>query len=93
MTYANDCIEIAQRRKRRTLKRIEAHTTSELDAAIEVAYRKFGEDFYLMLHGIDAYMERRKRRAANRVSRVQKNIQRLITDNELLDHWKGINSE
>lgn len=60
--YANDCIEIKDRAKRRQLKRIERHTDDELNAVIEQAFRRFGEDFYLMLHGIDAYMERRKRR-------------------------------
>jgi hypothetical protein len=43
-------------------KRIEQHTDTELDIAIAAAVTKFGNDFWLMLHGIDAYMERRKRR-------------------------------
>lgn len=66
MTYANDCIQMQDEQRRRGLKRIEKHTDAELNAAIELAARKFGPDFYLMLHGIDAYMERRKRRTAKR---------------------------
>jgi hypothetical protein len=49
--------------RRRGLKRIKDHTTRELNAAVEKAQRHFGDDFWLMLHGIDAYMERRRRRA------------------------------
>lgn len=64
MTYANDCIAAQQSNKRKKLKRIDRHSISELDDAVELAYRKFGEDFYLLLHGIDAYMERRRRRQA-----------------------------
>lgn len=70
MTYANDVIEIQQRIKRRTLKRIEEHSDKELNAAIDLAVRKYGEDFYTLLHGIDAYMERRSRRKARRKLRA-----------------------
>jgi hypothetical protein len=51
-------------------KRIEAHTDAELDAAVDAAVAKFGDDFWIMLHGIDAYMCRRKRRIARRMDRV-----------------------
>jgi hypothetical protein len=64
--YANDCIEIQEREKRRRLKWIKDHSVEELDAAIELARRRFGKDFWLLLHGIDAYQERRRRRVANR---------------------------
>lgn len=50
------------RRKRKRLKWIEAHTEAELDAAVERAAQEFGDRFWVLLHGIDAYMERRKRR-------------------------------
>lgn len=72
--YANDCIEIQQSVKRRGLKLIDKHTDQELNEAIERASRRFGEDFYLMLHGIDAYMERRKRRRERR-DRVNKSFE------------------
>jgi hypothetical protein len=60
--YANDVIAIKQAEKRKTLKLITRHTDAELNDAIEKAHRKWGEDFYTLLHGIDAYQERRKRR-------------------------------
>jgi hypothetical protein len=66
MTYANDCIQ----ERKRGLKRIEDHSTQELNDAIEKARAKFGEDFWLLLHGIDAYMERRKRRDKRRVHQL-----------------------
>lgn len=48
-----------------TIKRIENHTDRELDDAIAEAVALFGSSqFYVMLHGIDAYMERRNRRRA-----------------------------
>lgn len=46
-------------------KRIELHTDDELDVAIFQAQRhcdEHGIDFYKILHGVDAYMQRRKRR-------------------------------
>lgn len=53
-----------------TLKRIEAHTDRELNQAIEIAIKKVGHtEFFTLLHGIDAYMERRKRRDARRSSK------------------------
>jgi hypothetical protein len=48
-------------------KRIESHTTEELTAAIEQAVAVCDEQglpFYKLLHGIDAYIERRRRRRA-----------------------------
>ena len=46
------------------LKRIELHSKEELDSAIdnatEICLDK-GLDFFEILHGVDAYMERRKR--------------------------------
>lgn len=57
MTYANDCIE----ESKRGLKPIKRHTHEELEEAIERAVRKHGEDFWILLHAIDAYTERRKR--------------------------------
>lgn len=57
MTYANDCIQ----ERKRGLKRITEQTGAELNAAIEKAANKHGEDFWVLLHGIDAYMERRDR--------------------------------
>lgn len=69
--YANDCIQM------RRVKRIEDHSDAELNAAIERAARKFGDDFYVMLHGIDAYMERRSRRRAARIQRAADVCDRL----------------
>lgn len=62
MTYANDCMQMKDQERRRELKRIERHTNEELDAAVEAARKRFGDEFWLLLHGIDAYQERRKRR-------------------------------
>lgn len=47
------------------IKRITAHTDTELDAAVQQAVShcaQRGVDFYRVLHGIDAYVERRRRR-------------------------------
>jgi hypothetical protein len=60
MTYANDCIQ----ERRRGLKRITRQSNKELDAAVNRAVKKYGDDFWILLHGIDAYMERRGRRSA-----------------------------
>ena len=81
MTYANDMIEIKQRDKRKGLKRIDRHTVEELDAAIEAARLKFGEDFWVLLHGVDAYMERRKKKAKDKVNRLVDSL------GEPDDHW------
>jgi hypothetical protein len=46
------------------------HTPEQLNAAIERAARH--PDFYVLLHGIDAYMERRRRRRrAARMARAE----------------------
>lgn len=58
MTYANDCIH----ERRRGLKFIGQQSDAELEAAIERAVKKHGEEFWLLLHAIDAYQERRRRR-------------------------------
>lgn len=87
MTYANDCIAIRDRDKRRSLKRIERHTDEELDAAIEAARRRFGDEFWLLLHGIDAYMERRKRRDVRREDRRESMMDRLKHDIMIDDIW------
>lgn len=57
-TYALDMIEQSRS------KTIRRHADGELDLWIERAAAHFGDDFWLMLHGIDAYVERRRRRAA-----------------------------
>lgn len=41
--------------------RIEHHTDENLEAAINTAARDI-PDFYKILHGVDAYMERRRRK-------------------------------
>lgn len=48
--------------RKRGLKRITEHSAIELNTAIKKAVNKYGDDFWILLHGIDAYMERRKRR-------------------------------
>jgi hypothetical protein len=40
---------------------IKDHTSQQLDDAVNNAVAKF-PDFYTLLHGIDAYMERRRRK-------------------------------
>lgn len=86
MTYANDCIEIRDQQKRKTLRRIEQHTTAELNAAVERARRKFGDDFWLLLHGIDAYMERRKRRRSRR-QRIRDELIHRAAMEDFMDPW------
>ena len=54
--------------ERQRIKRIDRHTDPELDAAVEAAVARFGDDFWIMLHGIDAYMCRRKRRDDQRAA-------------------------
>lgn len=84
MTYANDCIQIRDRDKRRGLKRIDRHTDGELDEAIERAVRKHGQDFWILLHGIDAYMERRKRRDERRDERNEECLQMPPLDEDVM---------
>lgn len=86
MTYANDCIHIKERERLSKLKRIDCHTTTELDEAIEKAARKFGPDFWMLLHGIDAYMERRKRRNS---AREHRELHAILADADaaLVDVW------
>ncbi len=55
MTYANDMIEM----RRRLITQQNDH---QLDRAVEEAVKKFGDDFWTLLYGVDAYMERRRRR-------------------------------
>lgn len=43
-------------------KRIEHYTTSQLTEAISRAREVYGADFFVLLNGIDAFLERRKRR-------------------------------
>ena len=61
----------SERAKRMRQKRIEAHTDDELDAAIAVARiecDRVGLDFWKILHGVDAYMHRRRRRDDRRAA-------------------------
>lgn len=55
--------------KRKKTPRIEEHTDTELDNAVTAATDKFGDDFWIMLHGIDAYIERRRRQKVKREAR------------------------
>lgn len=79
MTYANDCIEMRDRERRRGLKSIKRHTDTELNDAVEAARRRFGDDFWILLHGVDAYQERRERRKHFRQERTMDRI-RMIVD-------------
>lgn len=51
--------------KKGATKRIVEHTVEELDAAVEQARELYGEHFWKMLHGIDAFMERRYRKGGS----------------------------
>lgn len=65
---------------KRRLKRIERHTVEELDAAISKAVDHLdlhNIDFYMVLHGIDAYMERRKRKDEERERAARDEAMRL----------------
>ena len=55
-------------------KKITRHTMSELEDAVQVAVDRFGRDFWLMLHGVDAYMERRKRMQQERYDAMMRSI-------------------
>lgn len=72
-------------RKKKRLKWIGAHTEDELNAAVEKAAATF-PDFYVLLHGIDAYMERRRRRIAKHNAKVREHVQRECME-ELADPW------
>lgn len=50
------------RRIRESYKKIEEYTDAELDATIAVVSDHFGDDFWMMLNGIDAYFEKRNRK-------------------------------
>lgn len=56
------------------------HTDEQLETAIEAATKKCPE-FFVLLHGIDAYMERRRRRM--RAAKERRKTQ-LVFDNENL---------
>jgi hypothetical protein len=66
---------------------IRQHSNLQLNLAIKRAERTF-PDFYVLLHGIDAYMERRRRRRMRR-SRGEIAIARAIDDDfvEFSDPW------
>lgn len=70
--------------RRRGLKRIERHSDQELNAAVAKAVDRFGDDFWLLLHGIDAYMERRKRRQVKRKNRC---LDKLLSDAVNFNNW------
>jgi hypothetical protein len=55
-------------------KKIEQHTREELELAIETAVERFGSDFWLMLHGIDSYMERRRRLKIERNDNLMRSV-------------------
>lgn len=58
-------------RRRRLTPRIADHTDKELDIAIATAVDKI-PGFWKILHGVDAYMERRNRRnRPNRLNAIQ----------------------
>lgn len=54
--YAMDCLEMSKDR------RITQHTSEQLDLWINRGVSRWGDDFWLLLHAIDAYMERRRRK-------------------------------
>lgn len=67
------------------LKRIDKHTDEQLDLAINRAITKC-PDFYILLHGIDAYMERRNRRKARREERKNACLHDMIRG-DIQDNW------
>jgi siroheme synthase (precorrin-2 oxidase/ferrochelatase) len=75
-------------------KRIEAHSEEELDSAVNTATAhclKHGLDFYKILHGVDAYMERRKRRDARRAMIASVVDDRAADESECNDAMWGEN--
>lgn len=66
------------------IKRIVAHTDAELDAAVQQAVShcaQRGIDFYRVLHGVDAYVERRRRRDL-RLTEKAVSEERALADSE-----------
>jgi len=80
MTYAQDVTSMRDRDRRRGLKRIDRHTDEELDDAVEKARRRLGEDFWTLLHGVDAYQERRRRRDESRRARRDMRLKHDLED-------------
>jgi hypothetical protein len=72
--------------RNKKLKWIKKHTDAELDAAVNQAAAEFGERFWVLLHGIDAYMERRSRRVAAHEEKVRQRFRSEIEE-ELADPW------
>jgi len=64
-------------------KKIEQHSREELEAAINTAVDRFGSDFWLLLHGIDSYMERRKRLKIERNDAMMK-----LIHNSQMTNWR-----
>lgn len=61
------------RKRRPRARRIEAHSDTELDYAVQQAIShcaRHGLDFYRVLHGIDAYVERRRREDQRRQEKI-----------------------
>lgn len=73
-------------------KPIAAHTDEELDHAIQHSISHLaqrGIDFYRVLHGIDAYMERRERRAERQKSAVRARLSALAEAENFDDNSWG----
>lgn len=71
--------------ERQTIKKISQHTSNELNEAIAKAEAAFPL-FYVLLHGIDAYMERRRRRIEAAKDARDEALRREM-DEELSDPW------
>lgn len=70
---------------RRPVPRIVDHTDVELDLAIAVAVDKI-PGFWKIMHGVDAYMERRRRRevcAAGKSGLTREMLSRAALDEEI----------
>lgn len=72
--------------RNKKLKWIKKHTDVELDAAVNQAVAEFGERFWVLLHGIDAYMERRERKVVEHKEKVRQRLHDEMTV-ELDDSW------
>jgi hypothetical protein len=75
MTYANDMIAMKKRL-------ITQQNDAQLDRAVELAVKKFGEDFWTLLYGVDAYMERRRRRTKAGRELFRRTLHDLMTEGD-----------
>ena len=63
------------------IKRIEDHSDKELDFAIQKAANSFCL-FWIVLHGVDAFLERRARRKERAEHRIHEDAMRAVHEDK-----------